>query len=104
MGRVEAEISGTLRIDRGSATRLERRWGSANADRAESWLANLDRLFQERRDIHNRALVARVNHEKWLIGGDFLADFFDFRKANREIDRIGRALATGPEQNGRAPN
>ena len=60
-------------------------------------LRNFDRFFQQRRNVDNRALVARVNDEQRLVKIDMFADFFNSGKADREIDRVVRFSTTGAE-------
>src|SRR5438445_13137655 len=64
-------------------------------------LADLDCFLEERGDVDDRALVARVNREQRFIKSDPFADFLDFGTTNRKIDRSVRFLPTAAQQHRR---
>lgn len=94
---IQLDRSAPIKIIRGLPIRPLRDQRSFAALGRGGDSADLDGFFEQRCDVDDRALVAGVDREERLIKIDMFADFFDFGKANREIDRVVCFLTTGPE-------
>src|ERR1051326_7898009 len=75
----------------------------SNTATIEFALRDLDGFLDQRCNVDDRPLVARVDHEQWFVDFNCLADFFDLRKPNRKIDCVVCPL-TSRAENDRRPS